>query len=807
MPNSASTRRCALLFASIAFAAFLFGCDSATSQKAGSSEGSAETSAAGEQSQALEPSDAPTTASDTAIGSSGAVTDPADGKPTPEQAQPAKTDSDVATADGEAAKDLPPGVDPLLIGKPRPDTAGWWRIVFSVPGRQDFPSDYSAGFVKIGKADGKYQVEEIRTNDIVNPAKAVKTEATDKSVQLFFEHEDTKFDYAGTLDGGIIRGTLQFNTPRQILVRLTPVTAEIADDEDQLNEARMGTTFGSEEIFEVVQSDDRVEQLEEVAKTWSKSPVLFSVYDLLLQNTAQFEFDRPTIERLVKGFEAVAAPWGDRAVQAAKLNEAADLLLSGTATDLADAKLAEVQKDAPQLFESWQKLLTIVRERGQEAKEQRERLAAIDAAVKQVQEGEAEQGIQALRELHAKRPADPLATYRLASALHEHGSKDEALDLFARLAALPQTELELGEVTAEASYRPARVIAARLYEEANGNRDGFDDFLRAVYKQALTSFLTDEDRDRQPTESARTALVEMFTGAECPPCVAADVASDAIEQTFPSSDVAVLRYHVHVPGPDPLSSPDSVARRDYYAAEVAGTPTVLIDGEAVSYNVGGAYSGAPAIYEQLASTVSDVSTRPPAGSIDLKASVSGETLSIDATASAPEKPAETVRLRIVIAESEIDYSARNGIQIHEMVVREMPGGAAGIAPVEGQFTFQQEIPLVELRERLNSGLTAAERQLSLEYGQKVTFRDRPLDLRRLTVVAFLQDDTTREVLQTAVVPIEGEIELPPLETASESESEPAAPPADEPESTSSEPAQENAEPPAAGPALSPPAPE
>jgi hypothetical protein len=220
-----------------------------------------------------------------------------------------------------------------------------------------------------------------------------------------------------------------------------------------------------------------------------------------------------------------------------------------------------------------------------------------------------------------------------------------------------------------------------------------------------------------------------------------------------------------VPGPDPLSSADSLARKDYYAAEVAGTPTILIDGQLVEYNVGGAYSNAPNIYEELASTVSESTAQPPEGSIDLKASVAGEKLSIDVTASAPEKPADTVRLRVVIAESEIDYGASNGIKEHEMVVREMPGGAAGIAAVQGQFAFQQEIPLIELRDRLNEGLTAAERQLSQEYGERVKFRTRPLDLRRLTVVAFLQDDTTREVLQAAVVPIDSDIELPPLETA------------------------------------------
>jgi hypothetical protein len=773
----------------------LAGCES---RNTGSSDGAPESAAAKENGTSQQPADAPADADDGPLGASSS--EKAKSK------QDEKSASDVAAAGDDEAKKVPPGVDPLLIGKPRPDTAGWWRIVFSVPSRQDFPNDYSAGFVKIGKAaDGTYRVEEVRTNFIVDPAKVVKSEATDKTVRLFFEHNDLKFDYEGTLEGGIIRGTLQFNSPRQNLVRLTPVTEAVATDDDVLEKAQLGTTFGSEELYGVIRGDDRVEKLEELAKTWNKSPVLFHVNDLLLQNSAEFGFDRPQIERLIKGFEGAATPWGDRAIEAAKLSAAADLLLSGTETSIADAKIEEVHKDAPQLLESWQELLDGLRKRGEKAKAQRERVAALDAAAKQVESkdaAEVQKGIATLRELHAKKPSDPLATYRLAAALQSQGADDEALDLFARLAVLPQTELELGEVAAEASYRPARVVAARLYEKAHGSRDGFDAFLRKTYKQALTSFLTDQDRDRKQTESARVTLVEMFTGAECPPCVAADVATDAIEQSFPQADVAVLRYHVHVPGPDPLSSADSLARKDYYAAEVAGTPTILIDGQLVEYNVGGAYSNAPEIYEELASTVSEAAAQPPEGSIELKASAADEKLSIDVTASAPEKPADSVRLRSVIAESEIDYSASNGIKEHEMVVREMPGGAAGIAAVQGQFAFQQEIPLVELRDRLNTGLTTAEQQLSLEYGQKVWFRTRPLDLRRLTIVAFLQDDTTREVLQTAVVPIENEIELPPLETTSAADApKPAGEENGDDQPAPPEPSDKSNEPAAAGPDL------
>src|SRR5690606_2724971 len=119
--------------------------------------------------------------------------------------------------------------------------------------------------------------------------------------------------------------------------------------------------------------------------------------------------------------------------------------------------------------------------------------------------------------------------------------------------------------------------------------DGFDEHLTAAYRDTLTSFLTDEARNRQPTASERMVLIELFTGAMCPPCVAADVATEAVSETFPASDAVVLRYHMNIPGPDPLSSTDSEVRSDYYEDEFLGTPTVFVDGT-MATNVAGPYS-------------------------------------------------------------------------------------------------------------------------------------------------------------------------------------------------------------------------
>ena len=662
-------------------------------------------------------------------------------------APPAPAGEGEAQKQDAAARKVPPGVDPLVPeGIARETTEGWWRIVFSVNG-----NDYSAGFLHVTKDEqGQFKVAEVRTNDIVNPATPVRSEATDTTVRVFFEHEQNKFDYAGTLADNVIRGNLQFSTPRQNLVRLIPARDEEVT-EAAIDTQQLGTTFGTREIVAALQGEEPMKQLREVATTWRNSPVLFMAYDVLFTQAKKLELDEAALQQLAEEFEQVGRIWGERAEQAAKLNIAVDLMFAGHGGDFARRKLSAVRMEATELAEIWGDLLRSA-----------ERVADIDDARRQIAAGQAQQGLEALRRLRSERPTDPLATYRLAAAEQDHGSKDEALALFARLAALPQSEAELGDIPGEPDYVAPRVAAARLFEAKNGTRDGFEPYLTQVYRESVVSFLTDEHRNRPATESARTVVVELFTGAMCPPCVAADVATEAVEKSFPGSDVLVLRYHVHIPGPDPLANTDSVSRMEYYGDVVQGTPTILIDGVPVPYNVGGGYSSSPEIYELLAGSLAADSAEPPRAKIELSAEAEGETLRVSAKASDIENPSDSLRLRIVVAENGVEYTARNGIREHEMVVREMPGGAAGIAPVDGAVSFEQEIPLAELRDRLVSYLDGYEGDATQRYGQPFTFGERPLGLRRLTVVAFLQDDATREILQAAVAPIEQEFDLPPL---------------------------------------------
>jgi hypothetical protein len=99
-----------------------------------------------------------------------------------------------------------------------------------------------------------------------------------------------------------------------------------------------------------------------------------------------------------------------------------------------------------------------------------------------------------------------------------------------------------------------------------------------------------------------------------------------------------------------------------------------------------------------------------------------------------------------------------------MVVRHLPAGIAGVAPVKGELSYTGEVDLVKLRKQLARQLAAAEREV--ERG----FNEKPLDLKALQFVALLQNAETGEVLQAAAIPV--------IETAEGApESKPAGKPA------------------------------
>jgi hypothetical protein len=267
------------------------------------------------------------------------------------------------------------------------------------------------------------------------------------------------------------------------------------------------------------------------------------------------------------------------------------------------------------------------------------------------------------------------------------------------------------------------------------------------YLKKMPPFQPDPFRGRK-NKSDRVVLFELFTGAQCPPCVAADLAFDGLTKTYKPEEVVLLQYHVHVPGPDPLTNPDTEARFKYYSDEAEGTPWSFLDGASKAQG-GGGVDVSKDRYFDYRDAINPLMEKAARAKLQLSATRQGDKIDIQAEVSDLEKTGEKVRLRFALVEDQVRYVGGNQVRFHHHVVRAMPGSAAGFPLKEKAAKQSASVNLSELRQSLTTYLD--------EYGKTHAFPNsrRPLDLKDLRVVAFIQDDQTKEVLQTAQVEVKG----------------------------------------------------
>ncbi len=251
----------------------------------------------------------------------------------------------------------------------------------------------------------------------------------------------------------------------------------------------------------------------------------------------------------------------------------------------------------------------------------------------------------------------------------------------------------------------------------------------------------------------RVVLVELFTGAECPPCVAADLGFDALDKTFRPTEAVMLQYHEHIPGLDPLTNAHSEARMKYYqesfGRQFQGTPSTAFNGKPTAAG-GGPRAAAQDKYEEFHRAVVGMLDDKPAGELKLAAVRKGDKIDITAEVADLKETGDSIRLRLVLVEETVQYKGGNGLEEHHCVVRAFPGGGAeGTALKEKAKKVTASVDLGELRTQLKKYLEEAYKK-----EEEPLPKDVPMEMKKLRVVAFIQDDNSREVLQAAQVAVE-----------------------------------------------------
>jgi hypothetical protein len=354
------------------------------------------------------------------------------------------------------------------------------------------------------------------------------------------------------------------------------------------------------------------------------------------------------------------------------------------------------------------------------------------------------------------RAADAELAYREAYNLAPKSGGTAALKLadYAKAAGHPFEQLE---------YLTVATLAGRVTAASRAD-------LEALYKQTRGGSAADLDRmldERYETEAvkvdatpykaskartSRVVLAELFTGAGCPPCVGADLAFEAALERYSSRDLAVLVYHQHIPKPDPMTNPSTAKRKEYY--DVPGTPTYFFDG-GDRHAGGGAASGAGALFRDTVESVVDTRLDvKPGATIRIEAAVSGGRIELAARVRTGGKPGRKLRLQVALVERMVRYSGENGVRFHPMVVRSLAGvdkDALGFPLVSGRsakiaWTFD----VAQVAAAAGAHLDEMEGGASERFG-KFRFIQRKSDIDRdnLRVVAWVQDEATKEVLQAA----------------------------------------------------------
>jgi hypothetical protein len=327
-----------------------------------------------------------------------------------------------------------------------------------------------------------------------------------------------------------------------------------------------------------------------------------------------------------------------------------------------------------------------------------------------------------------------------------------------------------GRLTPE-TYADLQAVYKRLH---GGSIDGLERDLDARYEKDGPRAPEVSKYERGADRSDRLVLAEVFTGSGCPPCVAADLAFESAMHRYDPADLVVLMYHLHVPRPDPMANPYTQSRAAFYA--VPGVPTYAIDGAARTG--GGNAAAAPSLYKKTVEPVVDkrLVTKADAA-LTLKATSAGRSVTATVTVAPIAAGTPKLMLHLVLAEQQIRYSGENGIRYHPMVVRSMAttGVRPPKPPVEGakpdatptlpvpilgvpleagkDRTFEYTFDLAKVEADGLANLEDLEQHSARYPNHKFLVKKYEVDPTKLLLVAFVQDEESKKVLQAVRVAV------------------------------------------------------
>src|SRR5262249_16493417 len=163
-----------------------------------------------------------------------------------------------------------------------------------------------------------------------------------------------------------------------------------------------------------------------------------------------------------------------------------------------------------------------------------------------------------------------------------------------------------------------------------------------------------------------------------------------------------LQYHLHVPGPDPLTNADTEAREQYYGSDIP-TPTTFVNGTKIALS-GGFSSLSKGKYEALRKLIDEALETDTSAKLKLAVERKGDTIDGKAEGGDLKKIGDKMRLRFVLVEDVVRYPGLNNQRFHHQVVRAFPGGTEGLSLNKKNEKKSASVSLAEVRKSLGDYL-------------------------------------------------------------------------------------------------------
>ena len=329
-----------------------------------------------------------------------------------------------------------------------------------------------------------------------------------------------------------------------------------------------------------------------------------------------------------------------------------------------------------------------------------------------------------------------MAASGLAEIAEKEGKSDKVVEYLSMAAVF-------GSLDAKAKQR-LETAYRKMHQDSLA---GLDEMIDAKYEKMFPHPVKAEPYHPTAARSNRTVLAEVFTGSGCPPCVAADLAFDTFLSRHSRKDMIVIMYHQHIPQPDPMTNPSSLARYPYYNPR--GVPTMAIDGDS-SVSGGGPRSFTQNTYDRLLPLIDKALETKAEAEIKLDAAMVNSAIKVTANVKTSREDTANLKLQLALVEEKLRYTGENGIRIHPMVVRSLGGeNSRGFSLAEKPESISWNFDLNAISQEIKKALEDYEAKNNMTFVEK----KHAIDPGQLSVVAFVQDDKTKQVLQSTLIKV------------------------------------------------------